>query len=392
MIVYTADLHLSPTIWQDMPTLAGDAYAALAFIVNFCVKNKVTALVIGGDLFDKERPDSRSVTVFMHLMNAMAEAEIPVYVTQGQHERADPPWARLHEHVQYVGDGEMFSILEEETGVNITVRAYDNASAVDMEKAMKPLGKRKKKGGDMAPDILVVHQLVRQLVPFEGSWDFDLDWVPEQTALVLGGDYHKHCHEDKLWYPGSTHMRDTSQIGDHYFLSVEPVLGAERTSKGKKKKKKKKTAKAAPVWNGAFSVIPHKIPGRGVISCLINDDAHIEPALAAIADYDAKAGNDLDFPPLVYLKYNPEVDGALSRVEGVCQEKSYFLRTKPTVGGTETTEDAPALGSVTLEECMSQAVDREKDPEFFSFAMSLLTNDPRTVFSDTKEKLGITKE
>lgn len=376
MIVFAADLHLNPLIWQDAAAITGDAYRAFSQVVDGCIDGKASALILGGDIFDKTRPDSGSVSAFMYEMSRLESNDIPVFAIQGQHEIADPPWACLHEYVQCIGDGEMFVI--DDGGTKLSVRGYDNASADLMKQAMQEM--------DPAPDILVIHQLVKQLVPFEGAWDFDLKWVPKETKLVLAGDYHIHANEGKLWYPGSTHMRNISERGQHYYLQIEPELKA--TTKGRGKSKKTVSA-----WSGKFEMGAPLITTRPVIECLINDETHTDAALAMVTDYEPDpAVVDADLQPIVYLQYNPQVEGALARVEAACKEKGYHLRTKVTVGSAEVVEGVPQLGSVTLEECLARAVDREKEPEFFSFMLSLLTSEPRPALDAMKKQLNLMKE
>ena len=376
VIVFAADLHLAPLIWQDMASLSGDAYRAFMQIVQHCIDEKASALILGGDIFDKPRPDSQSVAVFMEEMARLAKAKIPVYAIQGQHERADPPWACLDDHVQCIGDGVMYEI--EDDGATITLCGFDNTSAEQLKEAIATT--------DPAPDILIVHQLAKQLVPFEGAWDFDLKWVPKHTKLVLAGDYHIHAHEGKLWYPGSTHMRNISERGAHCFMQIWP----EMTEKSKGRGKKKKTVRE---WTEKFTIGTHPIRTRPVIECTINADSHIDEALATITGHTLHDHLDDDeLQSLVYLQYNPQIEDALSRVEAVCKKNNYFLRTKVTVGGTEIVDGVPQLGAVKLEECLSQAVNREQEPEFFSFMLGMLTGDHKAVFASAKEQFGLAKE
>lgn len=376
MIVFAADLHLTPLIWQNMSALTYDAYRAFQQIVDYCVQEKASTLIIGGDIFDKPKPDSLSVTTFVDGMRALEQAGTDVFAIQGQHERADPPWACLSDTVQCVGGGELIEIEDE--GVTLTFRGYDNAPAEVMKQTVK--------GMDPVPDILVVHQLAKQMVPFEGSWDFDAKWAPKEVKLILAGDYHIKSNDKKLYYPGSTHMRDATEIGEHYFITVKPVT--ETVTKGRGKKKTTETK-----WAGKFDVGFERLIGRRTIELRVNHTDDVETALAALTnDAPATAAVDSELPPLVYLKYNPQVEDALERVTAVCQEKGYFLRTKTTVGGTEVVEGVPQLGAVTLEECLSRVVDRDKEPEFFSFALSLLTSDARTALDAVKAQFNLVKE
>ena len=77
-LVFVADLHLAPLTWQDQPDVRGDSYAAWMMVVNYCVNANVDALIIGGDIFDKARPDSESVEAFETGMDILARNAVLV--------------------------------------------------------------------------------------------------------------------------------------------------------------------------------------------------------------------------------------------------------------------------------------------------------------------------
>ena len=376
MIVFAADLHLTPHIWQDMSSLAGDAYNAFKQLVDYCVTNEASALVLGGDIFDKPKPDSMSVATFIDGMTILAQAQVPVFAIQGQHEQADPPWACLSEHVQCIGDGQLVTI--DDGGVAVTLRGFDNGPIETMQQATKKL--------DPVSDILVVHQLAKQLVPFEGAWNFDADWAPKGVKLSLGGDYHIRSNAGRMHYPGSTHMRNISEIGDHFILTVTPEFKTVQKGRGKKKTEERELT--------GFAVEPVKLKTRKVVQlCMSSPDARDQllPVITPIKPVDGEAVDDT-LPPLVYLLYDPQVEDALSRVAAVCKEQGYFLRTRTLSGGTEVVEGVPQLGSVTLEECLAGVVDRNKEPDFFNFVLSLLTSDVRATLDALKMKFKLIEE
>jgi DNA repair exonuclease SbcCD nuclease subunit len=376
MIVHTADLHLTTHIWNDMATLSGDSYRAFQQILDFCVQEHASTLVMGGDIFDRTKPDSLSVATFVDGMQLLAQADVDVLVIQGQHERSDPPWACLSDVVRCIGDGQLVEIEDE--GVKLTLRGFDNAPAESLKQAIKDM--------DPVPDILVIHQLAKQMVPFEGSWDFDAKWAPKGVKLILGGDYHIKSNDGKLYYPGSTHMRNTKEFGPHYFMTVRPVTKPVAKGKGKRKTTELK-------WAGKFDIAFEQLKSRHTVELRINQDGDVESAITLLTEYTPdEEAVDVELPPLVHLTYNPQVEDALSRVTAVCKEKGYFLRTKTTLGGTEVVEGVPQLGAVTLEECLARVVDRTKEPAFFSFALALLTGDARTALDAAKAQFDLAKE
>ena len=200
-VAAVGDLHLKPLTWQDMPELRGDAFVAWMQIVNICINSGIKTLLILGDIFDKSRPDSESVEAFEVGMDMLAKHGILVYFIQGNHDKSDPPWASaLSPLAKYIGNGEPFMV--EIDGSPCVIRGYDNMPAAQLKEQMDELRDSPEK-----PDIVLVHQLEKTFVPFEGSWDFDVEWVPEGVQLVLAGDYHDPVESGRLWYTGSTYSR-----------------------------------------------------------------------------------------------------------------------------------------------------------------------------------------
>lgn len=106
--IFAADTHLSELTWKGRPTLSGDPFYSMYQIVRLCIE-KGLPLLLGGDLFDKDRPDSRSILEMQRCMQLMSDAKLPVFFIEGQHERAQPPWMLACPDVISV-DGAQFEI------------------------------------------------------------------------------------------------------------------------------------------------------------------------------------------------------------------------------------------------------------------------------------------
>ncbi len=110
MIAFVADMHLTPLTWNDYPGMRGDAYFAWDQIVSWCIDNKPLALILGGDVFNRIRPDAESVIRFQEGISKLQEAGVAVLAIQGQHDRSDPPWTQVSSRVQWIGDGKTRAI------------------------------------------------------------------------------------------------------------------------------------------------------------------------------------------------------------------------------------------------------------------------------------------
>ncbi len=363
-IAFVADLHLKPLTWQDQPDMRGDAYMAWLQVVNKCIDQGVEALLIGGDIFDKSRPDSESVDAFVVGIDMLTKHGILVYFTQGQHDRADPPWASaLSPQIKYIGDGQPALIKFDDTSDVAVVRGYDNMPAAQLKAELEGL-----KEVDTCPDIVLVHQLEKTLMHFEGAWDFDMSWVPEDVKLILGGDYHAPVEAGRLWYSGSTYSTNITEFSQRSFLKIS-VLD-----------------------DGTYDVERIPLELRDVLDCAVVTDAHLADVVKVI---DAMTPSE-DKPetlrrPLVFVKYSANVTDALPALQEACQRGGQILRTKVLAGGVEVVGDIEKpSGDVSLAGCMAQVVNREEDEEFYSFALALLTSPrPADVLTEAKARLGV---
>jgi len=353
VLFQAADLHLTPTIWKDMPSMQGDSYAALDQIVAVCTaEGSKATLLLSGDIFDKSRPDSESVERFRMAMDRLSVNGVQVYAIQGQHEKADPPWATALGSVTYVGDGTPFEV----DGLRIVGLDYTNSP--DLQKTLKGLKK---------VDLLMIHQMAKQAIDIEGAWNFDIDWVNKSVKLILAGDYHGFLNTGRLYYPGATHFRKIDEIDDKFFLRVE----------------------TAP----KLKVIPQRLWTRPVLQVRAINDDQLDESIKLIMDANLK---EADRPteielPLVVARYSPNVKDVVPRIEEACLKRSFLLRLKPLVGDAQDdTHTELPQAAATLHGCLDAIVDRGTDEELHSFVSALLdAEDSRLVLEETKQRLGI---
>jgi len=358
MLYVAADLHLAPQVWKNMPSMRGDSYAALDQIVDVCCRGgKQTSLVLCGDIFDKTHPDSQSVDRFRIAMDNLRAHAVDVYVIQGQHEKADPPWASALGAAKYIGDGKpvKLDIGDDGTYQTLTVVGHDYTNTVDLKKWLKSVKKA---------DILFLHQMAKQAIDIDGAWDFDIDWVNKGVKLVIAGDYHEILNVGRLWYPGSTSIGNITETNKRHFLQVN---------------------------SKDLSVTPIQLTSRQLIEVRAANEDQLTEAVATITDTEVA----LDKPdeiatPLVIARYAPGVKDVVSRIELACQDRAFLLRLKPLVDDVEQEATEMPTADATLQACLDALVNRDQDEELHAFVSSLLaSSDTRAVLNETKQQLGI---
>jgi len=397
MIAFAADLHLTPLTWNDYPGMRGDTYFAWDQIVAWCVNNKPMALILGGDVFDRIRPDAESVFRFQQGVDKIHAAGVAVLAIQGQHDRSNPPWTQIALHVQQIGDGKK-RMIGAGMGTTIEITGYDCTSADILHSCLE-----NDREHDNVPDVLVIHQLAKEAISFEGAWDFDQAWT--DASLILAGDWHGAEQFGRVIYSGATTMRKISERGEKSFVVVRPHMKeikpkVEKKAAKSKLKKAKKTKKAKPpakkqameyTWDGAFDVQRIPLVTRDVLEFTIMSDDDLSKATERLAKPLSKAPEPINVP-LVYARISRSVEGAITKLEELAKECGFFLRYDAISGDSEVVGQIELPeGEVTLETCLAQAVDPKMDEEFYGFALALLkSSNPKEVLDSTKARLSIT--
>ena len=208
----TGDLHLAPNAWVKHPTLCDDAYDSFGQITQYCCERRLPLLILG-DIFDKAKPDSHSVTFFSNCMDAFRTERISVYYVQGDHDYAgEHPWAGVHAWPTHVHKQSFMIGGMRMYGLDWTPRAN-----TEEELALIP--------GNH--DALATH-LAWSEVQGIGNTDADISMV-YSVDKILSGDYHVHGGfsgtnaqgvPTRVWSPGSTCMQATDEPSDKYFFTA----------------------------------------------------------------------------------------------------------------------------------------------------------------------------
>jgi DNA repair exonuclease SbcCD nuclease subunit len=171
--IVAADLHLTKATWKKHPTLAGDTYRALIYLVDSAISRKLPLWLLG-DIFDSQRPDSETVAIFCDAMDRARHFDVQVLFIQGNHDKADPPWPRVHPWPRWMHQ-QTFNPLP---SLKCYALDYTPRDKLPEELSKIPPG----------TDILLAHQSWEELQTI-GATDGSLLTVPT-VRVVLTGDYH----------------------------------------------------------------------------------------------------------------------------------------------------------------------------------------------------------
>lgn len=355
-LVFAADLHLAANTWKRLPSVCGDSYRAFEQIVSYCAdhKDRVAALVLGGDIFDS-KPDSSDVSCFLKGVRLLTKLGIRICAIQGQHGRnRELPWTSIDPYVLWL-HGTTFEL----PGPTV-IAGVDNMPPDELQARIKAL--------DPAVDILVLHQKCKGCLPDIGdqvSWDFDPDWLPEHVKLVLLGDVHK------LWdtvmvrnalkipcvYSGSTCMQSIDEAPNKSFLVVQ--------------------------LDKTFTWRREGLTTRPFASFVIHEEPEFLNALEPIAKLAPET--------LVLVRHSSLIADVAPRLNSVNNKVHYMLRLLPLDSTASTSiepSDDEAIEQVTLRSCLNSAVDPFKEPKLNGLIAGLLeSRDPVGTLAEMKKKV-----
>ena len=296
-----------------------------------------------GDIFNASRPDSQSIDLFRTSLAVMKSHGLPVYAIQGQHDRSTPPWPTavcgseityVHKsRFQPITDGPVFYGLDQHP-VSVELQASLNEVPKDV-------------------DVLIMHQLAREVFPLDGAWDFDTEWVPEHIKGLFIGDYHVATDfkwkGGKAYYSGSTYMCSISESPNKSFLHVTINEGI-------------KTER-----------IPLKT--RGLIKLLVDDEKSLQSAVDFMHKSLQMRPTWADSVPIMYLEYLVSVPDVMKTIEPLVKGKA-ILWPVPTSNRVEWHREGAAstteLQHVTMESCVGVFLDAGTEAN--SLLLELLAN------------------
>ena len=83
-ILHTSDLHIGKRLHQA--ELAEDQFLFFAWMTNLIEKEKVSALLVSGDIFDVANPSSESRKIYFELLVRLSRLHCKVIITAGNHD------------------------------------------------------------------------------------------------------------------------------------------------------------------------------------------------------------------------------------------------------------------------------------------------------------------
>jgi len=310
-IAVVSDLHLTNYDWGME---CQDSFHSLGQVKELCLREKVSALIIAGDVFDSTNPDSYSYMDFKLFVQGLPDVDI--WAIAGQHDMTDPQWYHL------AGVSDLDGNTMKLGGVEIFGLGYRKPTEFpDVF--------------DQVPDstnVVVGHNMCSDAVPMF-SGDFSLKDIQERTKakLFLFGDYHVPWRsEDKSFYHiGAVRPRRI----DDTFQPRSLILDTKR-----------------------MKIKSVDIPARKVIRKFIRDEKELVDFGRGISP---RVYEDTDLEPVFVISHNETLSG--SRIRHILQTTipGCIVRPSLSVIDADEAEAADTYANMTEDQALNEAYERE---------------------------------
>ncbi len=203
-----------------------DFYGALGQAVDLMLEERVDFVVHSGDLFNESRPTVRALIEVKRVLERLQERGVPVYIAPGNHEiprrRGSRPPVLLFDGLRvFTRERRVF---QEGDVLLCGLPYYPSVYQESLVEALGEISRVK----NSKKRVLVLHQAVRKFLPFEGSFELEMEDLPPGFDYYALGHIHRRIQEDfgggVLAYAGSTEMwrideyEDARRQGKGFYL------------------------------------------------------------------------------------------------------------------------------------------------------------------------------
>lgn len=232
-ILFTADCHMKRRTWTNSTLLKDDASYALSKVVGAAAL-RTDMIVIGGDLFDSNRPTSQDLLIVKDLLAGNFNN---CYYIRGNHDNCEPSYlAAITGSIE--DDNYVLNHLDHKCpsfsplDLHVHITGIDwSPSASDMWEQLKASIENWRANRPSDDDILyvVLHCSFQHLLGFDGAYDFTVDMIKdlcgEDRINFLVGHIHTRdtlVYNSKGAYihsPGSLYPLSTDKMGEQCYAS-----------------------------------------------------------------------------------------------------------------------------------------------------------------------------
>ncbi|WP_338603857.1 DNA double-strand break repair protein Mre11 [Sulfolobus tengchongensis] len=223
LILHISDTHLGKRQYS-LAEREKDIYNTFSQLIDIAIKEHVDAVIHSGDLFDVSNPSTNAIVEAVRNLKRLKEAGIPFLSIPGDHDRPkrsgflvphsillemDLIKMMTYEKPYTLGNLEIYGIPH--------IPTISKTALKEILSSLKPTSHR---------SILLLHQGVKQMLPYESSWQLELGDLPKGFGYYALG--HIHTRWKLIQEDGSI----IAIAGSPDIMREEEIEGYENFGKG----------------------------------------------------------------------------------------------------------------------------------------------------------------
>ncbi|MFP3187594.1 MAG: DNA double-strand break repair protein Mre11 [Sulfolobaceae archaeon] len=223
-ILHVSDTHLGKRQY-DKDFREEDIYDTFRQIIDIGIKERVDAIIHTGDFFDKNEPPNKAILVALRELKRLKEKEIPFIAIAGDH---DSPKRGSSIFPQRILEEEGLLILldHQKNYYKLNDVEIFGISHVPLTGAKALKEKLEKMKPSSRKSILMLHQGVNPLLPYQYSYQLEVSDLPKGFGIITLGHFHDRI---KHVLNGGTLVE---VAGSPDIISVAELEGYQKNKKG----------------------------------------------------------------------------------------------------------------------------------------------------------------
>lgn len=187
-LLHISDTHLGKRQY-GLEFRENDIYTTFNELIDIAIKEHVDAVIHTGDLFDVNDPPNRAEVEAVKALKKVKEKNIPFIIIAGDH---DSPKRYFSLYPQkLLEEFDLIKFLHKsDTPYKINdvyIYGISHVPNINKERLKEILSKIKP---ESKKSVLMLHQGVREILPYEGAWQLELGDLPRSFLYYALGHFH----------------------------------------------------------------------------------------------------------------------------------------------------------------------------------------------------------
>lgn len=189
LIMHISDTHLGKRQYSLIER-EKDVYQTFSQLIDIAIKEHVNAIIHSGDLFDVFNPSNNAIVEAIRNLKKLKESNIPFISIPGDH---DTPKRKGSVYPHYIlTELDLIKVLDHKTTYvlqenSIEIYGIPHVPTVSKTALKEILSSLKPKTNK---SILLLHQGIRQLLPYESAWQIEINDLPKGFKYYALGHIH----------------------------------------------------------------------------------------------------------------------------------------------------------------------------------------------------------